>query len=42
MIKMQYNGQSGYFITEDQKKQLDKVLKPLLSNNVDKEVSIHE
>ena len=42
MIKMQYNGQSGYFITEDQKKQLDKVLKPLLSNNVENEVTVHE
>ena len=36
MIKIEHNGQSGYFITEDQKKQLDKVLKPLLSDNVEK------
>ena len=38
MIKIEHNGQSGYFITEDQKKQLDKVLKPLLSDNVENEV----
>lgn len=38
MLKIDYNGQSGYFITEDQKKQLDKVLKPLLSPKVENEV----
>ena len=29
MIKMTYNGQKGYFIPEDQKKELDKILLPL-------------
>jgi len=32
MQKITYKGQQGYFITEDQKKQLDKVVIPLLSN----------
>ena len=42
MRKINFEGRSGYFITEDQKKQLDKVLKPLLSPTVDKEVTVHE
>ena len=32
MQKIEYNGQTGYFITQDQKEMLDKVIKPLLSN----------
>lgn len=32
MIKIEYNGESGYFITTDQKKQLDKIVKTCLEN----------
>ena len=28
MKKINYKGQSGYFITQDQKKQLDRILEP--------------
>ena len=31
MQKIEYKGESGYFITESQKQMLDKVIKPLLS-----------
>ena len=31
MRKINFEGQSGWFLSDDQKKQLDKVLKPLLS-----------
>ena len=33
MIRINLNGQDGYFITQDQKEKLDKILKPLLSSN---------
>ena len=26
MIEIEYNGQNGYFLTEDQKRQIDKLL----------------
>lgn len=31
MQKIEYKGETGYFITESQKQMLDKVIKPLLS-----------
>lgn len=33
MKKIEYNGQSGWFLSDDQKEELDKVLKPLLTEN---------
>lgn len=32
MKEIIYNGQKGYFITDDQKKQLDKIVLPYLAN----------
>ena len=33
MIEITYKGEKGYFITETQKKQLDKVVLPLFKAN---------